>query len=276
MHVSRHQLAIVSLLLAACHSAAPRAASSPEYTDDRGVDRATVLLSDWRPTSPQKCTVAAYPGKLPSPESLIATADMPILLQQGGIAMARGSALLSLKFDSTGHVERARVIEGTIAADVAPVLEQVVLSAIEPQPPGREWGVRLRIELDSVPSYHVGRSEHCDAVMLPWQAGTPASPQVVERVVGVVTTGGMGPIAPPASMPARRTSSLKYAIAVNARGEVVDVRQIGTSSESGSFLEAHRQWLGHQRWLPELDDRVPVDAIVEHTERIQSFVGTAP
>lgn len=268
------RFAIAALLIAACHSSAPRDGAPPEYTDDRGIDRAAVLLSDWRPTVPQKCMVSTYPEKLPTPESLIATADMPILLRQGGIAMARGTALISLKFDSTGHVQRARVIEGTIADDVAPMLEQVVLSAIEPQVPGRDWGVRLLVELDSVPRYRVGRSEHCNAVLSPTQAA--ASPLPAARVAGVVAVPAGGRPVETSIRPETRTISIRYLIALNARGEVVDVKQVGASSESASFLEAHREWIARQRWLPELDDRIPVETIVERTDRIQSFLAPAP
>jgi hypothetical protein len=266
------RLAIASLVLAACHSGAPRTGASPDYLEERGIDRSQVLLSSWRPTAPQTCVVARYPETLPTPQSLISTEDMPILLKQGGIEMSRGTALLSLKFDSTGHVARARVIEGTLAEDAGRVLEQVVLSAIQPQLPGREWGVRLLVELDSVPRYRVGRAEHCTAVPTPTRVETAAVTE--HRVVGVAA--GSLPVGNSTLASSKRTSTLKYLVAVDARGRVVDVKQVGTSSESSAFLDAHREFLARQVWLPELDDRIPVETIVEHTEQVRSVLVPAP
>ncbi|NUQ92420.1 MAG: hypothetical protein HOQ26_05820 [Gemmatimonadaceae bacterium] len=265
------RLAIASLLLAACHSGMPRTGASPDYADERGIDRDKVLLSSWRPTTPQSCVVARYPETLPTAESLISTGDMPILLKQGGIEMSRGTALLSLKFDSTGHVARARVIEGTLAEDAGRVLEQVVLSAIQPQLPGREWGVRLLVDLDSVPRYRVGRAEHCAAVPTPSRVETAAATEhtVAGVAAGTLPSRSISPVA-------ARTSTIKYLVAVDARGRVVEVKQVGVSSESAAFLDALQAHLARQVWLPELDDRIPVEAIVERSEQVRSVLAPAP
>ena len=54
------------------------------------------------------------------------------------------------------------------------------------------------------------------------------------------------------------------------------MKQVGSSSESASFLAAHRDYLARQVWLPELDDRIPVETIVEHTEQVRAVLAPAP
>lgn len=262
-------LPLVAAALTACHNAATRPVTWPDWRDEHGLDREAVLLSSWQPTAPQRCMVAVYPATLPSPESLIATADMPVLLRQGGIAEVRGSALLSMRFDSTGHVERAHVIEGTVPDDVARILEQVVLSAIQPQQPGREWGVRLRIELDSVPRYRVGRSEHCAAAPLPQEV---SQTREVQRVMVAVPAGNTGPIGPLAGAASKKVDTFKFVVAIGASGRVLEAKPVSASTLDKTLLASIREHLLSQRWLPELDDRVPVETIVEQSGRLEGVL----
>jgi hypothetical protein len=262
-------LPLVVVALAACHSAATHPVSSPDWRDEHGLDREAVLLSSWQPTAPQRCVVAVHPATLPSPESLIATADMPVLLSQGGIAEVRGSALLSMRFDSTGRVERAHVIEGTIPDDVARILEQVVLSAIQPQQPGREWGVRLRIELDSAPRYRVGRSERCPAAPLPQHVNQVRE---VQTAMVAVPAGSTGPIGPLAGSPSKKVDTFKFAIAIDASGRVLDAKPVAASTLDKNLLATIREHILSQRWLPELDDRVPVPTMIENAGRLEGVL----
>ncbi|HEX2780465.1 MAG TPA: energy transducer TonB, partial [Gemmatimonadaceae bacterium] len=224
------------------------------WADERGIDRRAVLLSDWAPTPPQRCMIAQLPDRLPPADSLLATDAVPALLEQGGIAMARGSALLSLKFDSSGAPSRVKVIEGTIAEDVVPVLESVVLSALLPQRPGEAWGVRLRVELDSTPGYRVGRSEKC----LPTAIPTPR------------TSGRLTHAAPLGSALSRqvekRTQSVRLGVTVDATGTVTDVRLL--NSDADDLAKMARDIVKAQRYYPGRDDGIAVTMTIEQVQKV--------
>ena len=252
------------LLLAACHHGSTAPAPDADFVDERGLDREAVLLSSWRPPAPQRCQVARLPGTLPTPESLISTADMPVLLEQAGIRGARGSALVSLKFDSTGRIARLGTIETTFDDGTREALEKVLLSAIEPQRAGHAWGVRLRVDLDSVPRYRVGRSEHCAAAMLPFAgAGLP---------IGT----GAGPVGPAAGAGSRKVYIVKFALALDEDGKVTDVKPTGGNTVDPNTIQSLMTSLQNSRWAPERDDGIPVPSVVEHTSRIEQMVVAVP
>ena len=252
------------LLLAACHHGSTAPAPDADFVDERGVDREAVLLSSWRPPTPQRCQVARLPETLPAPESLISTADMPILLEQGGIRDARGSALVSLKFDSTGRIARLGTIESTFDDGTREALEKVLLSAIEPQRGGRAWGVRLRVDLDSVPRYRVGRSERCAAAMLPFVgAGMPMGTSA-------------GPVGPSAGSSSKKVYIVKFAVAINEDGKVTDVKPAGGNTVDPNAIQSLMTNLQNSRWAPERDDGIPVATVVEHTSRIELVLVAVP
>lgn len=261
-------LAIAALtLLAACHAAAPEDSPEPDngplvgWTDARSIDREAVLLSSWRPTAPQRCMVATTPAVLPPVDSLLATDAVPALLEQGGIAVTRGSALVSLKFDTTGAVARVRVIESTIPDDAVPILEQVVLSALQPQSAPQPWGVRLRIDLDSQPRFRVGRAEKCPPARIPTvgpAASTSAAPQgaaVAQRQVG------------------KSRHSIRFAVTVDPTGHVAEARALTNAGDD--MAEYLRDLVLRDRYLPGLDDRVPVTMTVERVQKL-TFVLVVP
>ena len=249
------------IALAACHSARPNPSIAPGYQDERGIDRREVLLSDWKPTYPQQCAVAQYPTVLPSVDSIISTSDMPFLLKQGGIDMTRGSALLSLKWDSTGAIARAHVIEGDIPEDVAPVLEQVVLAALHSQLPGRAWGVRLRIDLDSVPRYRLGRSERC----LPVPVYKPSA--------GAHTVGGAAQFSSAAQVVDRQYVNITFNVLVGADGKVIDATPLGSSSVGDvEMVRRARDLALNTEYLPGRDDGVPTPMTVQRHEQFGRVV----
>ncbi|HEX8850574.1 MAG TPA: hypothetical protein VF761_13680 [Gemmatimonadaceae bacterium] len=244
---------LASVLLFACHSTRPDLELPPGYGSERGIDRAAVLLSDWTPTRPQHCAVAKLPGVLPDVDSLIVRDVVPPMLEQGGIAALRGSALLSLKFDAAGAVTRVRVIETTLPASAVPVIEQIVLSALRPQPALGAAGVRLRIELDSVPRYRVGRAERCMPAYLP-------------------TTGPSATLraAPPGRATQRqvdkRTQGIRFSITVGTDGRVLEARQLDHIGDS--FSDIATQVISAARFVPGRDDGVVVPMTIERVQKV--------
>jgi hypothetical protein len=245
-------LALLSLS-AACHSATPRPALTPGWESEKGIDRERVLLSSWRPTAPQFCVVAINPTTLPAVDALLTTENVPLFLQQGGIADVRGSALLSLKFDSTGTPTRVRVIEGTIPESAVPVVELAIASALRPQEPGSSWGVRLRVELDSVPSFRVGRSEKCLPAPRPTLNDTH------------LTTTARGYSATTVQVD-RQARTVRLGVTVDERGHVVDAKIL--DSEGDPMAQTVRGFVLEQRYFPGLDDGIPAEMTVERRERI--------
>lgn len=240
-------------LLAACHSSRPVTSVAPGWAEERNIDREQVLLSSWRPIAPQKCMVAAAPAVLPAVDSLLTVESVPVLIQQGGIAATRGSALLSLRFDSTGTPTRVRVIEGTISEDAVSVVEAVVASALRQQSPGAPWGVRLRMELDSVPSFRVGRSEKC--LPAPQPSGHDAN--LTPHTIGYTATSVAVD---------KQQKAIRFGVTVDERGHVVEAKILGT--EGDAMALTLQSLILQQRYLPGRDDGIPVPMTVERTERI--------
>jgi hypothetical protein len=206
--------------------------------------------------------VSTLPIALPEPDSLLATDAVPALLEQGGIGVTRGSALLSLKFDTSGAVMRARVIESTIPDDAVPILEQVVLSALHRRSAAEPWGVRLRIDLDPQPRFRVGRAEKCPPARIPTvgpAASTNAAPRgaaVAQRQVG------------------KSTHSVRFAITVDPDGRVAEAKPV-TNAGDESTVAILRRFALADRYLPGLDDRVPVTMTVERLQKL-TVVGVVP
>lgn len=223
-------------LLAACTSHGGPAVA---YLDNRG--REEVLLSNWKPPTGQKCTIAAVPLVLPAVESLLDTATMPIYLAQGGLVDASGSTLFSIKFDSSGRPTRARAIESTLTDQARDNLQLAVATALQSQPPGDDWGVRVRIDLGPAVLYRVGRGEVCAPAPIEvlGDRATLEPAHLDDRVID------------------KRVQVIRFNVLVGADGTVLDAKLIG-SMENSALADDMQRFLMSERWKPGLDDRIPV------------------
>jgi hypothetical protein len=222
-----------------CMACAGHSSGAPASLDKR--PREEVLLSDWKPTSAQKCTINAAPRVLPTVATLVDTGTLPIYLAQGGIGSATGSALLSIKFDSTGRPTRSRVIESTLDEQGSSVLRLAVATALQSQAPGENWGVRLRIDLGQSPTYRVGRSEMCAPAPIGFLGddGGLSRPGENDRVI---SKGSM---------------DLRYNVLVSSDGSVLTATLL-TPVTDLEMATVFQKAILSERWKPGLDDRVPV------------------
>ena len=235
--------------LAACSSH-----GGPAVSNLDNQRREEVLLSNWKPPAGQKCTIAALPVVLPGVESLLDTVTMPSYLAQGGIAGATGSTLFSIKFDSSGAPRRAIAIESTLTDQAKGVLELAVASALQPQPPGVDWGARVRIDIGPSLQYRVGRSEVCIPAPI---EGPPAAANVRR----------------PSGMSERtiekRVQDVRFNVLIDADGSVLDA-EIMTPMDNAEVQEMLRKTTMREHWNPGLDDRIPVPMKAVRTHRIKS------
>jgi hypothetical protein len=266
-------LACLALLLgAACARHRPDAGAASDRSG-----RSAVLLSSWQPAAGQKCAIAKLPRDLPAAHQLVDTADLSVFLGQGGVLRYRGYALLSLKFDSAGAPTRVMAIETDLPDGAARAAELAVHTALRPQSgvaaePRAEWGVRLRIDVDSVANYRVGRSERCE----PYRARGTAGRQ----------GGGPPPGLNDGQTVAKGRQSVSLRLVIGADGRVLDgvlLSQPGASlpgtwanveslSHQRDFTEHLLRSLRSEKWQPGLDDRVPVAMPVVVTEQLTTVV----
>jgi hypothetical protein len=223
--------------LAACSG--QRRVSDADLGDSKRED---VLLSNWKPPTGQKCTIAALPLVLPRVESLLDTITMPSYLAQGGIAGATGSALFSIKFDSTGAPRRAKVIETTLSQQASDILQLAVASAIQPQPQGEEWGVRVRVDVGPSVHYRIGRREVCDPVPIgrSYAPGAPPPPgDINDRTIE------------------KRVQEVRFNVLIGADGTVLAAKLVAPL-DNAEVEELLHKGIMSEQWRPGLDDRIPV------------------
>ena len=124
------------------------------------------LLSE-SPVPPDRgCTIAALPADLPSADLLVDSAalarDAAALWRASGAPP--GHALVALRFDVFGLNVRREVIEHRLPPALADSLQKLVFAHRRTVgKERREWGVRLRLDLDEQPELRVGRSQDCRA-----------------------------------------------------------------------------------------------------------------
>lgn len=218
--------------------------------------REDVLLSNWKPPSGQKCTIAALPTVLPRVESLLDTITMPIYVAQGGIAGATGSALFSIKFDSTGTPKRAKVIETTLTEQASDILQMAVASAIQPQPPGDDWGVRVRIDVGPSVRYRIGRSEVCDPVPIVRSHAPSAPPppgDIGDRTVS------------------KRVQEVRFNVLIGADGAVLAAKLVAPL-DNPEVEELLQKGIMSEQWRPGLDDRIPVAMSAVRSTRMTTTI----
>jgi hypothetical protein len=237
--------------LAACSSHVGPAVSN---LDNRG--REELLLSNWKPPNGQRCTIAALPLVLPSVESLLDTITMPSYLAQGGIAAATGSTLFSIKFDSSGTPRRAHAIESTLTDQARDILQTAVASALQPQRPGADWGVRVRIDIVPALQYRVGRGEVCipAPIEAPSATGNLRRPKAVgERTIE------------------KRVQDVRFNVLIGADGTVLDAKLLAPM-DNAEVEEMLQKAVMREHWNPGLDDRIPVAMSAVRTHRIRSEI----
>ena len=152
--------------LAAAALAAALALSACASPGGRQPPTRASLLSD-SPVPPDRgCTIAAFPADLPAADLLVDSAalvrDAAALWRASGAPP--GHALVALRYDVFGLNVRRDVVEHRLPSALADSLQKLVFAhrrSVERE--RREWGVRLRLDLDEQPELRVGRSQSCPA-----------------------------------------------------------------------------------------------------------------
>jgi hypothetical protein len=243
--LSLFSLAIVA---AAC---APKKLPTPSPEDPAAREAVFLTAHDLAPG--RECRVIDGEVPLPDVATLIDTAAMPDLIRQAGIAAASGYALFSIRHDSAGGPVRARLIESTLVDSVAAQLRLAVASALLPRAPGHRLAARLRVDLAPAPTYRLGRSEYCDPQRITAKRGRGSS---------------LNPNAPAASPVYRSATRIEYRVDVAASGQVLAVTFLTPLNEELANDMRTTMMLG--RWLPALDDGVPVGSQLVVSDMIRS------
>jgi hypothetical protein len=231
-------------LFAACAPHAPSgtaAASKPS-------DLIALSLSTWRPPSGQRCVAAPLPATLPPVAQLIDAGVATAVLTAEPLPES-AYALLSVKFDTAGEVTRAVVIETSLGDADRNRVALAIANALRKQPPAAApWGVRLRLDASTPPSFRVGRSEWCDAV----PTGRGPTTYKLERLEK------NGPGEPPGVHAVEDPA--KWRVVVDAEGKVVSATLL-TATHNPDLAHDALESVTRLRFHPALDDRVPVAVI---------------
>lgn len=249
--LTRLTMRLVNLALSASLAAvvvgctAPSQAPAPRNREAR----AAMLLTET--ASPrQRCRVVDGDSPLPAVATVIDTAAMREFLHQTGVVSDTGHLLFSLRFDASGRVTRAWIIDASVADSQWTRVQQSVASALLPQPPGPARALRLRIDFKPEPSYRLGKSEYCEA----------------ERIVPQGAAGMRTLDRPGEKTLATAVTVVKYEVDVSAAGDVLAVRF--ASSVDVNLEQAVRAMAMRQRWKPALDDGLPIESTVKTSESL--------
>lgn len=136
------------------------------HSRSEGPARSELLLSSTAPRS-TGCVVESLPEELPGVDVVVDSAMLAAALgelRHQGTAPT-GYVLLTLAFDRQGLNIRRQVIEHSTAPHVADSVQQLVFAARRQVGEAeREWGVRLRVDLEESIRMRVGQREFCPAV----------------------------------------------------------------------------------------------------------------
>ena len=202
----------------------------------------------------RKCRAIDGEVALPNVAALIDTAAMPDLMRQAGITADSGYALFSLRHDSAGGPVRARLIEATLVDSVAAQLQLAIASALLPRAPGQRLAARLRIDLAPAPTYRLGRSEYCEP----------------QRITGKQGGGAVqNPNVPALSPVYRSATKIEYRVEVAETGQVLGVTFL--TPLNAELANDMRTTMMLGRWLPALDDGVPVASQLVVSDVIRSL-----
>jgi hypothetical protein len=127
-------------------------------------ERASALLSSQPPPPGRVCRIDPTPDVLPPVDLLLDTRaltdDLAALPLEG--REASGYAILSMGYDPFGSNIRRVMIENDLRAETADSIQKLVFHHRRTVGRAeREWGVRLRIDLDDPARLTVGRQERC-------------------------------------------------------------------------------------------------------------------
>lgn len=175
--------------------------------------RAEQLLSD-RPAPRRGCSISTVPGHLPALSQLVGdsatfAAAVAEYARQHPLRDGGMFALYSVAFTPEGAVERVKELDYLLPQGGADEFTSLLRASLRPQPAGKAWSVRLRIEPGAATVFRVGRSETCEAESL--TRFTVEAPSL---------EGG------------RRPTPLRLRVQVDARGNVTDVQLLrGSGSD---------------------------------------------
>jgi hypothetical protein len=170
------------------------------------------------------CSPEAFPTTLPGADVVV---DSVALVRRIGELLAgdpsrAGWVRFSLSFDPTGDVLRRDVLEHTTTTEVADTVWHLAFDMVrEVDPSQREWGVRLRVDVDDPVALEVERREFC-----PPTARSPEMQAAMRSYSppGVRVRSGM------------RERSLRVHASVDQFGAVTTARIVG-GQYAGSSLE---------------------------------------
>jgi hypothetical protein len=235
----------VAALILATTLAAGCPKPRPQVTAPQGAEAREAVLLTTHTAPGRHCTIVDANAPLPAIGTLLDTAAMPDYLKQASVAPDSGYALYSLRFDSTGHPVRARLIEATIAPELVAPLQQAIGSALLDRGDGHPLAARLRIDFAPSASYRLGKSEYCDPEEIRQQATQTITTATV--AAGPGTTRMI-------------TARIKYELVISPNGVVSDVRFANADPRMYNEVSASLQ---RQLWKPALDDALPVEGRVK-------------
>lgn len=169
------------------------------------------------------CSLEDYPEELPGPELLVDTASLGSglreLVESDSISRY---VVLTMRYGADGLNMRREIIEHTLNTEAADSVQELVFAHRRGLPPAeREWGARLRIDLDDDITYHVNRSEYCSP--------RPRNPDLEADMRAFLGTG-------PSFAGGVRSTVVLLRITVHPGGYVTDVRLL-RGGVPGSPLE---------------------------------------
>lgn len=124
------------------------------------------LLSDAPTTSGRHCRASPEPAELPAAAALVDSAALSAAAAEVWRAAGapRGHALFTMGYNRDGLNVRRDLLEHRLPPELADSLQKLVFAHRRTvAAAGREWGVRLRVDLAEQPVLRVGRSELCAA-----------------------------------------------------------------------------------------------------------------
>lgn len=137
-----------------------------------------IAFGRWRPPPGQSCYVdALQPPELPALSAVLDSMAIVTELRRH----APGEVLITLAFDSSGHVERVRLIDRRMSVRAADSVRALIASHLRTPRTNVAWGARLRASTGDSATLALGRRDLCPPVLARIEPLIRGSVTVAER-----------------------------------------------------------------------------------------------
>lgn len=214
------------------------------------------LLSDAPPPPLDRaCRVSPEPQALPSADALVDSAALSAAVADAWRAAGSppGHVLLGLRYSQDGANVRRDVIEHRVGDALADTLQKLAFAHRRAAVPSeREWSVRLRLDMGETPTLRVGRTEVCSPRARTSDAGFGGG-------TGAAWGDVRSAVATPSAADMSGASTVWVRVALDARGNVTDVRVERSLARVG-WENRLLNYVRSISFIPAMEDGYPVPA----------------